>query len=129
MSPDDQFKAILSTRCPADWETIGQFLFQVRRNRRRFKEHCTTQCRILKKRSFGTQKVAWRARGLHVCRHGMFFRSGFTTCSCTAQEPDWSGISYMPVIDQHLKALMVQRFDSTSVQRLGQLQSTMRQRG
>ena len=122
--------SVLSTATCADLETIGYFLYRVRQARRRFKKHCCSLRDSLKREAFGVRKAAWRTKGQHVCRHGMFFAKGFgSTCDCASANPTWEGVKRMPALDVQRKAIVTKAFDAKIIRRLGQLQADIRRLG
>ena len=119
--------SVLSTATCADLETIGYFLYRVRQARRRFKEHCSSLRDSLKREAFGVRKAAWRTKGQHVCRHGMFYVSRPADgCQCILG--DFGNAMYMPMVSTDLKQLVAVPFKNGSAKRLGQLQAELRRR-
>ena len=82
---------------------------------------------------FQQRKAAWQKRGLHVCRHGVFFRlPRGSACDCMAAAfagQCWRKAASMPMIDCEAKALVVTGFEALSFQRLGVLQAELRRLG
>ena len=77
LSTEPGLHNVFSASNPSDIEVISEFLSCVRHCRRKFKKYCNRLENQLKRDAFSARKVAWRARGLNVCRHGMFFKKGF----------------------------------------------------
>eukprot|EP00973_Karenia_brevis_P029596 4082892-Karenia_brevis.AAC.1 len=74
----------------------------------------------MKRETLHIKRAAWRTKGLHVCRHGMFFRSGYgPSCACVQAVPNFQGVQYMPVLDHLSKTILAKPFERDGVQRLG----------
>eukprot|EP00973_Karenia_brevis_P057778 8038167-Karenia_brevis.AAC.1 len=80
---------------------------------------------------FSVCKAAWKAKGHHVCRHGVFFTCAQSpTCPCLDQPlnpTSWGDAKYMPAWSKELQLITTARFELSKFQRLGQLRASCRQ--
>ena len=72
----------------------------------------------------------WRARGKHVCRHGVFFEiTGHAyQCNClnNAIADRWQAARFMPAIDDDLHMMVAVDFDDANRQTVQQLHYELR---
>jgi len=113
-------------------QAVGKFLFQLRQRRRKMKLLLERYNHQIETQAFAVRKAAWRFKGKHCCRHGVFFSQrpeGACKCMDVASSvaSDWQYAQYMPRLDEELKAIVVARFHLPSYARLTTLQSRARQ--
>jgi hypothetical protein len=121
--------AILQSHHPADWEALGKFTARVRQLRRKMKESMQRLSVRREREEFNAVKRAWRRRGAHVCRHGVFLNvQSVVACPCTVPrlEADWSQAVLMPALDPLTKCIITDTFDPLTFRRLGVLQAETR---
>ena len=125
--------ALLSSSCPADWLAIGCFAAHVRQLRRKLKRRFEEREARLATCGFIQKRAAWKLKGKHVCRHGVFFRGvpgrGCPCMDAEAHADDWRAAQFMPSLDGDLRAIIVVPFNLDRFQRLGILQAEVRRRG
>ena len=126
-SDSERLVRLFASHESEDWQSMGLFFQRVRSKRRHLRSHFTQLSCQLDRRRFAAQKAAWRASGRFVCRHGMFFSSGFNgVCRCVERVPTWNGVVRMPALSAQLKDIIVVPFDAAAVQRIGVLQAQKR---
>jgi len=133
-SDHDKLMALLGSQSPADWEALGSFLGRVRQARRKVRAQFEVMETKLDRCSFVSKRLAWRHRGLFVCRHGAFFAAAQgRTCPCLSPEAAdhtvWRHARLMPMLDHGLRKLIAVPFDLGSYERLGVLQARLRALG
>ena len=106
-----------------------RFGSRIRNKRRWLRRHFENLSGRLAKLGLMTGKAQWKKEGHYVCRHGVFFKrapAGGCPCLSATGTTDWTGASWMPSLDPELKMIIVQKFESSSFQRLGILQAQAR---
>ena len=128
----DKLLVLLSSQDQGDWEALGRFVAKVRQRKRASKKVFENMQASWDKTAFSVRRVAWRKKGRHVCRHGVFFAAPVgTACQCMgdAGHMVWTKAKFMPAIDLSLRGLIAVPFDPSRFQRLGQLQAQLRRLG
>lgn len=121
-----KLQALITQTCPDVWNNFGRFVASIRQRRRLLRTMFSQRTDCVAKNSFVVRREEWRKLGKRVCRHGVFFRSGFDSeCTClrSAVQPM---ARYMPMLDHDLKLLTITTYDHSTLKRLGQLQAEMR---
>jgi len=126
-----QLIALLGSNSPTDWEAVRVFCSRLPQSRRKLRTHFENLQADLRSRQFSTRRMAWRRRGLTLCRHGVFFaRAQGRTCPCltphVSEDTAWQHARFMPSLAEHIRALVVVRFDRHTYGKLGILPTRMR---
>ena len=123
---------MLNSTIQKDWKAFGEFAGRVRQARRGMRRTFEARQKQLLQQGFDARRVQWRARGLAVCRHGVFFaRTSIAECPCMggARSTDsWNDATQMASIDHDLKTIVVSSFNLARFWRLGQLKAELKRR-
>ena len=124
--------ALLTSRCPQDWEAISRFAARVCQSRRHMRKQFETRANKLRRLGFSNRRSAWRAKGKHVCRHGTFFDAppADVQCPCLSTPPSSTGVwalaKFMPEICRDTNNIIAVPFNATRWSKLRPLQNRLR---
>jgi len=130
-SAQDKLLGYLGSHMSEDWQAVGTYCGQVRQARRKLRSEFERLEALLKRCDFAAKRMAWRQRGLFVCRHGVFFVAAQgRNCPCmsahASDDMAWQHARYMPALNEQLRKLIAVPFNAQQYVRLGVLQAQMR---
>jgi hypothetical protein len=124
---------LLSTSDAGILTAFGEYLVNVRQQRRKLKLNFERLDDRVRTKSFAVKRTAWRLKRRPSCRHGVLFSQlpigGCKCMSAASSDEDWHYARFMPALDPETKCLTAVPFARHLFKRLAELQAQARSLG
>ena len=124
---------LLSSSDTGILSAIGEFLVNVRQQRRKLKLTFEWLDDRVRTKSFAVKRAAWQLKRKPSCRHGVLFShlpAGGCKCMAAAStDDDWQHARLMPALDPETKYVIAVPFARQTFRRLAEVQAQARSLG